>query len=165
MMSVIQPWVSQLPLSMQTVLLTAIRGPDGCPKDCPAKVIVRAVRRCILISARSKITLALLEPGGGEFMRPMPFVDPSGHATAEEASIRLHVRSYFATTDELPHHFQMHLLHAAQIIGYYHPVFDQDGRDKRWLGLHFYEAGVNDMHLEPEPLEVMQARYASIDNG
>jgi hypothetical protein len=38
MSSVIQPWVSEIPFMQQTVLLTAIRGSDGCPKRHPSKM-------------------------------------------------------------------------------------------------------------------------------
>ena len=32
MTNVLQDWVSDLPMMQQTVLLTAVRGPDGLPK-------------------------------------------------------------------------------------------------------------------------------------
>ena len=47
MSTVLQPWVSGLTFMQQTVLLTAIRGPDGVPKYGPTKMLLRWFRRCI----------------------------------------------------------------------------------------------------------------------
>ena len=46
--SVTQPWVWSLTFMQQSVLLTAIRGPDGLPKDHITKVLLRWYRRCVL---------------------------------------------------------------------------------------------------------------------
>src|SRR5690606_1349351 len=52
--SVLQNWLMELPLMQQTVLLTAIRGPDGLAKYHPVKKVLRWFRRCILLSAMDK---------------------------------------------------------------------------------------------------------------
>lgn len=48
---VTQEWVHRLPFMQQTVLLTAVRGPDGIRKYHPCKDLLRWFRRCTLISA------------------------------------------------------------------------------------------------------------------
>jgi hypothetical protein len=45
MVSVVQPWVNELTLMKQTVLLTALRGPGGVDKAHPTKLMVRWLRR------------------------------------------------------------------------------------------------------------------------
>jgi hypothetical protein len=60
---------------------------------------------------------------------------------------------YFDHLDMLPHHYHLHLMHGAEILGYKHP--DPTVR-KRWLG--FYMRCVDDMHLTPETEEQMDER-------
>ena len=134
MLPVIQEWVQELPLMQQTVLLTAIRGPDGISKEHPAKEVLRWFRRCILLAAfERKPLLSPYLPGGGSF---------TGPATRSLDDI---ANAYFKAVDELPHHFQMHLMHAAEIIGYKHP----DRLIGDWW-LRFYLYYVNALHLRPE---------------
>lgn len=132
---VIQDWVQELTLMQQSVLLTAIRGPDGVAKEHPAKEVLRWFRRCVLLAAfeRRPIKSPYLSGGGS-------FTGPAKRPLDEIAN------AYFDAVDELPHHFQMHLMHAAQIIGYKHP-------DRHHIGdwwLKFYLHYVNALHLEPE---------------
>ena len=69
--TVLQPWVATLTLMQQTVLLTAIRGPDGLPKYGPTKQLLRWYRRCILLSAMDQRVLTdPLQSGGGSFTGP-----------------------------------------------------------------------------------------------
>ena len=60
---------------------------------------------------------------------------------------------YMRTLDEVPHHFQLHFIHAAEILGYKHPVL---GTRAWWY--HAYVDLVNDMHLNPETEEQMDSR-------
>lgn len=69
--SVLQDWVQGLPMMQQTVLLTAVRGPDGLPKYHATKWVLRWYRRCILLSAMDGRVLAdPVEPNGGSFTGP-----------------------------------------------------------------------------------------------
>jgi hypothetical protein len=52
---------------------------------------------------------------------------------------------YLRAVDEVPLHFHLHLVHAAEILGYKHA--DLEIRSW-WMG--FYLATVRDMHLQPE---------------
>ncbi len=132
MSSVLQPWVEGLTFMMQSVLITAVRSPDTLYKDHPAKVLMRWYRRCVLYSAfEHRILETPAEPGGGSFTGPI-----------NESAAK---QEYFQRLDELPLHFHLHLVHAAEILGYKHPR----ERVRVWW-VSFYRAAVNDMHLNME---------------
>lgn len=139
--SVIQDWTHEIPMMQQTVLLTAIRGPDGLPKYGPCKYLLRWFRRCVLLSAMDG--KALENPcdcNGGSF------TGPSISACAEwEFKMNDVVSDYLRELDAIPHHFQLHLMHAIEILGYKHPV----ERVRKWW-FSVYCRLVNDMHLTPE---------------
>ncbi len=128
-MTVLQPWVCDLSFMQQSVLIASIRGPDGIRKDHPVKVLMRWYRRCVLYSAFEKVIFTSpFTTGGGSFTGPacLPVTEDesfkkygkhSSHVSWEDVmndSVDLYLRS----VDELPHHFQLHLMHAAEIIGY-----------------------------------------------
>lgn len=52
------------------------------------------------------------------------------------------VSLYLETVDELPHHFQLHFMHAAEIIGYKHPWPSH----REWW-FRTYSRLANDLHL------------------
>lgn len=142
-MSVLQPWVEELTLMQQTVLITATRGPDGIQKDHIAKILLRWYRRCILYSAfDGKIFKEFHEPGGGSFMGPSPIADMNEV-----------IDGYLRSVDEIPHHFQLHLMHASEIIAYCHP----DEWYRNWW-FNFYKRVVNDAHLTIETRMQMMKR-------
>ena len=206
MVSALQPWVSDITLMQQTVLLTAVRGPDGVPKNGPTKMLLRWYRRCILLSAMDQRVLSdPLQDAGGSFTgpsvslgvlrskaylrqqarnsddfeqnaqdvrdhgEPLVFFVPDERdcyrLTIDEAIADqmaedgweplMHeiVGDYLRELDAIPHHFQIHLLHAAEILGYKHP----DLRVRRWW-LQTYTRLVHDMHLWPETEEEMDRR-------
>ncbi len=145
-------------MMQQSVLLTAIRGPDGAPKYGPTKSLLRWFRRCVLFSAiDGRVLTDPEEPNGGSFTGPSferPCVDPNFYLTqtAFDAAARPWegfmddvVAAYLRELDAIPHHFQLHFLHAAEIVGYKHP----DARIRAWWRA-VYERLVHDMHLWPE---------------
>ncbi len=150
MPSVLQPWVTDLSMMQQTVLLTAIRGPDGLPKYGCVKLLLRWYRRCILLSAMDgKVLDTPYELNGGSFTGPS-FGAPSVGTNVLEmmdwrSTMHCIVDEYLRTLDGIPHHFQMHLLHAIEIVGYKHP----DPTIKGWWSA-VYQRLVNDFHLHPE---------------
>lgn len=147
MPSVLQEWVTELTCMQQSVLLTAIRGPDGVTKEHPAKEVLRWLRRCVLLSAFDRRVLSdPYEAGGGSFTGPQ-WRDLEEVGTA-----------YFKAVDELPHHFQMHLMHAAEIIGYKHP---SSGIGIWWL--RFYEFYANALHLTAETEAQMDRRLGDCE--
>ncbi len=139
--SVVQPWVQNLgSLMLQSVLLAAIRGPDTLPKEHVAKALCRWLRRCLLVSAfEGRAVTAADHPGGGSFTGPsigpgLPHQDLDGV-----------LEDYLASIDGVPLHFHLHLMHAAEILGYKHP----DAEIRRWWN-YCYRSIVADLHLRPE---------------
>ncbi|MGH7130994.1 MAG: hypothetical protein ACREJO_03505 [Phycisphaerales bacterium] len=144
MASVLQVWVTELSLMQQSVLIAAVRGPDGIKKDHVAKVLCRFLRRSFLISAfEGHALLSPDEPGGGSFTGPCSW--PGGITAALD--------EYLRCVDELPHHFQLHLMHAAEILGYKHP----NPMVGEWWHSCYLRL-VNDLHLQPESEAVMDKR-------
>lgn len=134
--SVLQDWVMALPLAVQGVLVCAIRGPDGAEKEADAKPLVRAYRKAIMHNAYPRGTK------DDDFMG-----DHSGRATPEAAL------KFLRNVDHYPHHWFMHLVHAAQVVGYESP---DPNHSAFWS--NFYAAAVHRMHLNPETKEQMWAR-------
>ncbi len=156
--SVIQEWVTALPMMQQTVLLTAVRGPDGLPKYHPTKFVLRWYRRCVLLSALDGVILAdPVDPNGGSFTGPSldPLSDQDWPARMDSR-----VTDYLRALDEVPHHFQVHLMHAVEILGYKHP--DEHTRD--WWH-QVYIRIVHDMHLWPETEDQLDQRLGDSREG
>jgi hypothetical protein len=150
---VTQFWCHGITFMQQTVLLTAVRGPDGIAKYHPVKFLLRWFRRCTLVSSLDgRVLMSPTEEGGGSFMGKSFEADPDyeGHWNAQLDRL---VGEYLRSLDELPHHFQLHLLHAAEIVGYKHP--DDDIR--AWWHSTYLRL-VHDMHLWPETEEQMDSR-------
>lgn len=149
--SVLQAWVHELPFMQQSVLISAVRGPDGLRKDHPTKVLCRWLRRSFLISAfDGRALLNPYEAGGGSFTGPC--------ISDEVRSLEHAVELYLRCVDEVPHHFQLHLMHAAEILGYKHPADEV----RSWWNL-FYKKVVNDAHLHPESEEEMDLRLGDVE--
>jgi hypothetical protein len=157
--SVLQNWVQGLSFMQQTVLMTAIRGPDGTPKYGPAKLLLRWYRRCVLLSAMDgKVLETPYESGGGSFTGPSFSIDPiaqlwCAHKIDWPGMMDKVVNEYLREIDALPHHFQLHLLHAAEILGYKHP----SPSVRIWWN-RTYSRLVHDMHLWPETEDQMDRR-------
>lgn len=133
----VQPdWCRHLPIQQQSVLLLATRGPDGMRKHHPAKHLIRAYRTLTLHAAVLGRTLTALDQGDS-FMTAEHLDSPDKFDWA--------MSEYFGAVDEIPHHYHLHLMHGAEIIGYKHP--DHYLRSL-WLG--FYLLACDDMHLTPE---------------
>lgn len=141
----IQPeWCLDLPIQQQSVLFLAARGPDGIAKFHPCKAVVRAYRGTVLVAARYGRLLDWGEKAD-TFMSLDRFA--SDFYWSED------LKGYFDNVDSIPHHYQMHLMHGAQILGYHHP----EARFRnRWRT--FYDLAVEDMHLNPETVEEMDER-------
>lgn len=195
MPSVLQDWVQELPMMQQSVLLTAVRGPDSLPKYHPSKFLLRWYRRCILLSAMDgRVLTDPVEPVGGSFTGPsvqtvmagkdyretqyaavgelrdrstwavdghftMGQPMPTSRDNWQEAMIDW-VTAYIRGLDEVPHHYQLHFLHAAEIVGYKHPAFDI----AHWWEMKVYKRLVLDMHLRPEREETLDHRLGD-DRG
>lgn len=157
---VTQEWTHSLTLMQQSVLLTAVRGPDGLPKYGGCKMLLRWYRRCILISSFfQRVLVDPIESDGGSFLGAS-LVDNGESLDPWPDRMQAHVYQYLRELDAIPHHFQMHFLHAVEIIGYKHP--DREIKDF-WFQL--YMRLVNDMHVHPETESEMDARLGDSREG
>lgn len=148
MPSVLQPWVEDLTAMQQSVLIAAVRGPDGIRKNHPVKVLCRWLRRSFLLCAFDKVAhLDPLTPCGGSFTGKCQ----TDAVTGVDHALTL----YLESVDELPHHFQLHFMHAAEILGYKHP----DLAVREWWNTT-YRRLVSDAHLFIETEQQMDRRLA-----
>lgn len=150
-------------MMQQTVLLTAVRGPDGIPKYHCVKYLLRWYRRCVLLSALDRcVWTTPWENGGGSFTGPSytwgdhAFENPRNW----EPIMDRQVDDYLREIDGLPHHFHMHLMHAAEILGFKHP----DLCIKSWW-YKLYVRLVHDAHLWPESEEQLDRRLGDTVEG
>ena len=155
---VTQEWTHAIPLMQQTVLLTAIRGPDGLPKYGGVKMLLRWYRRCVLLSAMDgKVLTDPWDDNGGSFTGPS--LQHQLDADWEEGMNAI-VDDYLRTLDAIPHHFQLHFIHAAEIVGFKH----SDERIRDWFQKLYFRL-VNDMHLHPETVDEMNDRLGDNREG
>lgn len=144
--SILQDWVQDLTLMQQSVLLSAVRSPDGLHKNNPAKPLLRWYRRCILLcSFHGQVHETADEYCGGSFTGRSP--------EGDQHAMRRVANDYVQSVDQVPHHFHMHLVHAAQILGYKHPT-----KATREFWGRFYRACVAELNLLPEPEADMDKR-------
>lgn len=146
--SVLQDWVMELPFMQQSVLIAAMRGPDGVEKLHKSKMLCRWLRRCIVISAFDRIPLDNPSyPGGGSYTGPsfQYGMGVSDETVPWEGPMDAVVKDYLSSIDNLPHHFHLHFMHAAEILGYKH----SNSRIRAWWR-KTYERFAHDMHLAIE---------------
>lgn len=132
MSSVLQDWVTQLPLRFQGTLLTAVRGCDDEPKSW--------TRTGVAFSQGRRITAYIRWC----FMNP---ADPR-EVDAEEGAFFMSIppRPFKPSQfGHLPQHWYSHIMHALEIIGYYHPDLDVRGES-----FSLYNKMVHCFHLNIE---------------
>lgn len=168
--SVLQDWVQCLSLMQQSVLISSIRGADGLHKDHISKYILRWLRRSVLLNAF--IGRPLLNPteapDGGSFTGPLKHSSVPVPQNVDMEQVRRQydlsvldavAQDYLRSTDEIPHHFHMHVMHAAEILGYKHP--------ETWIRVwwnDFYLKMASDAHLFPETAEQMDRRLDDVES-
>jgi hypothetical protein len=141
MKSILQDWVSTLGLRHQGVMLTAVRGCDTASKHHHSKLLTQFYRGSIL----NTHCAPNVKPGS--FIK-RPWEQPAAFADAR--------RHFLQSHDELPHHFVMHLVHAAEIVGYHHP-----DEDLRHAWREFYLEACRKLHMNPETPEELDARLGA----
>lgn len=152
--NVLQDWVQEQTFMQQSVLISAIRGADGIGKYHKYKNMMKWYRRCVLISAFDNETIdnPYDERGGSftgnsidrrELLPNFPW----------EAPMEKVVDDFMTSRDELPYHFTVHFMHAAEILGYKHT----DLRIRKWWNM-VYIRMVDSFHLYPESEEQMDLR-------
>lgn len=156
---VTQEWTHSLPFMQQTVLVLGMRGPDGSPKYGSVKMLLRWYRRCIIKAAFVGAALTdPIMPSGGSFDGPS--LEGEDELDPWQDRMMVHVNQYLRELDGLPHHFQMHLMHGVEILGYKHP----DSEIRFWWH-RLYLRLANDMHLHPETEEQMDVRLGDTRSG
>jgi hypothetical protein len=141
--SVLHEWVTELPFQMQALLLTAMRGPDNSTKHCPAKQIVRYLRG------------AVLKPAGiWEGFNDNDFM------WGDYSLFKFSIDTFFHSPDEYPHHFLMHLIHASEVVGCYHP----EAEKQTWWTV-FYMMACNALHMNPESQHQLEQRLNDFGFG
>lgn len=144
------PWAEELSLMKQAVLIMAIRGPDGFPKQHGCKPILWYYRGCLLAAAHK-----------GRHLRDDEHV-PSlmtlrGFSGAGWLDA---LKQFSAVVDELPLHYFTHLMHGVQVMSHHHP--DPKVR-MRWY--EFYSYCCNYLHVPRESREVMDMRLNDFDRS
>jgi len=157
---VIQEWLGELPMMQQTVLLTTIRGPDNMPKYNSTKMLLRWYRRCVLYSAMDGRALNDPLDPSGSFTGPSFAAESMSQGQSITSRLDELVDYYVQEADLLPHHFQMHFMHAVEILGYHHP---DDNVRKWWHSV--YLRLVHSMHLHPESIEELDSRLGDTRSG
>ena len=125
-----------LGLRHQGVLLTAIRGCDTAPKDDPSKLFTRCYRNMVL------------NCHCGDPQKSVSFIE---EVSTEKLYERFH--AFRKNLDHYPHHYNMHLIHAIEIVGYKHPVFCH-----REIWKEFYFRLCRGLHVTPETEGMLDSR-------
>lgn len=135
---VFKEWVIKLPWRMQSVLMTATRGPDGPQRYFHIKVLNRWMRDKLFNDA---------DPSNPFIIRyddpnPIDIIDAIGQELE------------YTTV-----HYYSHVIHALEIIGYEHP--DDDVAQPAYK--LYCELGPTLMHMEPERSHVQWHRLGPTD--
>lgn len=141
-LSVLQPWVSELPLREQGTLLTIVRGCDLEPKQwtstgvsySPGRRLTAYLRWCFMVPA----DVREVDSQEGAFMMSKP---PYPFKPAEFG--------------HLPQHWYSHAMHALEVIVVRHPVeYVQD------RATEMYNSMAVNLHLNPETRTQMIRRLS-----
>jgi hypothetical protein len=127
--SILQDWVTALPIRYQGTLLAALRGCDGVPKNDVSKTIARGIRSVTLNPADDRE----LKHKGGYMSFELEELIPAIH-------------QFGKNMDHYPLHFVTHVLHAIEVIGYQHPTLTVSAKFTT-----AYKYLVRKLHLRPEP--------------
>lgn len=141
--SVLHQWVHMQTFQMQALLLTAMRGPDENNKYNAAKAIVRYLRGVIC------------KPAGD-----WNGTNNNDFMWGDYSQFDHYAEKFWGDHDEYPHHFTMHLVHCAEVVGYKHP---DPEIAKYWQGF-YVEAGWA-FHMTPETESQMDRRLNDFGVG
>jgi hypothetical protein len=141
--SVLYDWVHDLTFQMQALLMTGIRGADGSGKHNSAKCISRYLRGVVL------------KPAGNWSGK-----NDNDFMWGDYDYFNEYRNQFFNDHDEYPHHFIMHLVHCAEVVGYKHP--DDKIREKWYL---FYLKACSSFHMTHETHYEMNERLNDFGCG
>lgn len=139
--SVVQTWMNRLTWKQQTVVLAALRGCDGVSKDDISKTVHRYLRAVILENAGTANT-PFMKSSVGEYFDDQIY--------SERFQM---VKNFRRDIDRYPTHYILHFMHAAEIIGYNHPI---PNVARFWR--ETYYLFVDAMHLQVETKEMNDYR-------
>lgn len=142
--SVLHDWVHELTFQMQALLTTAMRGPDENNKYNAAKAIIRYLRGVVLKPAGDWHELNDNDFMWGEYGEPF----------------EKYAAEFWQDHDEYPHHFIMHLIHCAEVVGYKYPV-----KKKAIFWKIFYRNACKSFHMHPETEKEMDERLNDFGCG
>jgi hypothetical protein len=140
--SVVHDWVSSLPFTQQAVLLLSLRGADGVSKNDRSKFITQFIRGVVL------------KPAYPGFSSEDDY-EPDGFMRCDFQNFVRDANYFHSDVDMLPHHFYLHLIHAAEIIGYSHP---DELVQANFLA--FYNHCCKSFHMIPETREQLFKRLS-----
>ncbi len=135
--SILKPWVCELGLRHQGVLIAGVRGCDTAPKNDPSKLLARNIREAILI------------PHCGDSAKAVSFIEKS-----DDAALRERMTAFAKNLDHYPHHYVMHVIHVVGIIAYNMPW--DDPQQSLWNS--FYLNLCKGLHMNAETKEQIDAR-------
>lgn len=141
--SVLHTWVHQLTFQMQALLLTSMRGPDENNKYNSAKAITRYMRGTVIKPAGN---------WGGK--------NDNDFMWGDYDVFNEYAKTFWSDHEEYPHHFIMHLVHCAEVVGYKCPDV--------WTAhcwKQFYYDSCKAFHMNPESEEEMDARLNDFGEG
>jgi hypothetical protein len=141
MSMVFKEWVVELPWRMQSVLMTATRGPDGPMRYPNIKVLNRWTRDKLFNDA---------DPANPFIIHPD---DP--HPCELSVITELGKELEYTTV-----HYYSHVIHALEIIAYEHPEFPVQDSAYRL----YYELGPVLMHMKPEQKHEHAARLGRTES-
>lgn len=136
MASILYPWAEALGLRYQGVLVSAIRGCDTAPKNDASKDLARSLRAEVLRTHVSDPTLSK------SFIEKVP-----------NEAVAARMSAFVKNWDHYPLHYVMHLVHAAEIIGYHH-----ENLVTRHMWCVFYQKCCHKLHMKPETKEELAKR-------
>ena len=145
---VLQDWVNTITRRKQGVLILALRGPDGFAKEHANKDIIRTLRACVMNSGREGTAMQLGQAYASDKFMRMDLI-------ADKAIWEITLDKFFSSLDEYNMDFYLHLIHAAEVLGFHHPLFIVK---HRWSA--FYERACDMMHVNPETKEQFDLRLA-----
>lgn len=141
--SVLHDWVHELPFQQQALLLTAMRGPDENNKHNAAKAIIRYLRGVVC------------KPAGN-----WNYTNNNDFMWGEYKLFKTYADAFWQDHDEYPHHFIMHLVHCAEVIGYQHP---SPTIAEHWN--NFYLDACKAFHMNAETILEMDERLNDFGCG
>ena len=140
--SVIQEWLSTCSFKQQVVVLSALRGCDGIPKEDGSKALTRAFRSAIL--------------------KPAESINPENSFMWRDPKLEDKATYFVSHTDHYPVHWVLHFAHACEIVAYKHP---ERSTANFWANIYIGICEAFHMHAESEKACDFRLRDNSLAEG